>query len=122
MVKYILGIQSYANHDSGACILKFGKNIKPEIIAISEERLLRKKYPYTFPLLSIIYCMKHFKIKNFRRINLIVSDWIRVKRWLRSGPTYNYQEFDYIKEKLNFDKKKLSNRSSLSSCSICILF
>ena len=107
MVKYILGIQSYANHDSGACILKFGKNIKPEIIAISEERLLRKKYPYTFPLLSIIYCMKHFKIKNFRRINLIVSDWIRVKRWLRSGPTYNYQEFDYIKEKLNFDKKKI---------------
>ena len=53
MVKYILGIQSYANHDSGACILKFGKNIKPEVIAISEERLLRKKYPYTFPLLSI---------------------------------------------------------------------
>ena len=50
MVKYILGIQSYANQDSGACILKFGKNIKPEIIAISEERLLRKKYPYTFPL------------------------------------------------------------------------
>ena len=107
MVKYILGIQSYANHDSGACILKFGKNIKPEVIAISEERLLRKKYPYTFPLLSILYCMKHFKIKNFRRINLIVSDWIRVKRWLRSGPIYNYQEFDYIKEKLNFDRKKI---------------
>ncbi len=107
MVKYILGIQSYANHDSGACILKFGKNIKPEIIAISEERLLRKKYPYTFPLLSILYCMKHFKIKKFKRIDLIVSDWIRVKKWLRSGPIYNYQEFDYIKEKLNFDKKKI---------------
>ena len=79
MVKYILGIQSYAVMID-RCILKF-KNIKPEVIAISEERLLRKKYPYTFPLLSILYCMKHFKIKNFRRINLIVSDWIRVKRW-----------------------------------------
>tara|TARA_Y100001970_G_C14259331_1_gene878470 strand:- start:37 stop:2253 length:2217 start_codon:yes stop_codon:yes gene_type:complete len=107
MVKYILGIQSYANHDSGASILKFGKNVKTEIIAISEERLLRKKYPYTFPILSILYCMNHFKIKRFNRIDLIVSDWIRKKRWLRSGPTYNYQEFDYIKEKLNFDKKKI---------------
>lgn len=107
MVKFILGLQSYANHDSGACIIKFGKNIKPEIIAISEERLIRKKYPYTFPVHSILYCMRHFKIKKFNRIDLIVSDWIRKKKWLRSGPSYNYQEFDYIKENLNFDKKKI---------------
>ena len=107
MVKYILGIQSYANHDSGACIIKFEKNKNPEIIAISEERLLRKKYPYTFPIHSILYCMRNFKIKNFKEIDLIVSDWIREKKWLRSGPSYNYQNFDYIKEKLNFDKKKI---------------
>lgn len=107
MVKYILGIQSYANHDSGACIIKFKKNKNPEIIAISEERLLRKKYPYTFPIHSILYCMKNFGIKNFKEIDLIVSDWIREKKWLRSGPSYNYQNFDYIKEKLNFDKKKI---------------
>ena len=107
MVKYILGIQSYANHDSGACIIKFEKNKNPEIIAISEERLLRKKYPYTFPIHSILYCMKNFGIKNFKEIDLIVSDWIREKKWLRSGPSYNYQNFDYIKEKLNFDKKKI---------------
>ena len=42
MYKYILGIQSYANHDTGACIIKFTKNNKAEIIAISEERVLRK--------------------------------------------------------------------------------
>ena len=83
MTKYILGIQSYANHDSGACIIKFGKNVKPEVIAISEERLLRKKYPYTFPLLSILYCMRHFKIKNFRKIDLIMSDWIREKKCIK---------------------------------------
>ena len=65
--------------------------------------------------------MKHFKIKNFRRINLIVSDWIRVKRWLRSGPIYNYQEFDYIKEKLNFDRKNYPNRPPPSSRSIHVL-
>tara|TARA_B100001057_G_scaffold500491_1_gene615867 strand:- start:13317 stop:15521 length:2205 start_codon:yes stop_codon:yes gene_type:complete len=107
MTKYILGLQSYANHDSGACIIKFKKNTNPELIAISEERLLRNKYPYSFPVLSIIYCMKHFKLKNFNQIDLIVSDWIRLKRWIRSGPSYNYQEFDYIKENLKFNKKKI---------------
>ena len=107
MTKYILGIQSYASHDSGACIIKFSKNKRPQVIAISEERLIRKKYPYTFPIHSILYCMKYFKIKKFNRIDLIVSDWIRIKRWLRSGPSYNYQEYDYIKENLKFDKKKI---------------
>jgi carbamoyltransferase len=107
MTKFILGIQSFANHDSGACVIKFGNKTKPELIAISEERLLRKKYPYTFPIHSILYCMKYFKIKKLSEIDLIVSDWIRIKRWLRSGPSYNYQKFDYIKEKLNFDKKKI---------------
>lgn len=106
-MKYILGIQSYANHDSGACIIKFGKNVEPEFVAISEERLIRQKYPYTFPLHSILYCMKYFKIKNLKDINIIVSDWIRIKKWLRSGPSYNYQTFDFIKENLNFNKKKI---------------
>tara|TARA_B100001057_G_scaffold312929_1_gene313026 strand:+ start:989 stop:3208 length:2220 start_codon:yes stop_codon:yes gene_type:complete len=107
MAKYILGIQSYANHDSGAAIIKFGKNIEPKIIAISEERVLRKKYPYTFPIHSILYCMKYFKINKLNEIDLIISDWIREKKWLRSGPSYNYQAFDYIKENLDFDKKKI---------------
>ena len=29
------------------------------------------------------------------------------KRWLRSGPVYNYQMFDYIKEKLKYNKDKI---------------
>ena len=56
MFKYILGIQSFANADSGACIIKFSKDTV-DYVAISEERLIRKKFPYTFshplnPLLS----------------------------------------------------------------------
>ena len=43
--------------------------------------------------------MKYFKINRLDQINLIVCDWIRIKRWIRSGPAYNYQNFDYIKEK-----------------------
>ena len=105
---YLLGIQSYANHDSGASIIKVSKNLKKiDYVAISEERLLRKKYPYTFPLHSINYCMEFFGIKRFRDIDYIISDWIRIKRWIRSGPAYNYQMYDYIKEKLDFEKKKI---------------
>ena len=107
-IYYLLGIQSYANHDSGASILKY--DIKENItdyVAISEERLLRKKYPYTFPIHSINYCLKYFNLEDLNKVDYIFSDWIRKKRWLRSGPAYNYQMFDYIKEKLNFNKNKI---------------
>ena len=29
--KYILGIQSYANHDTGACIIRFSENSKKKL-------------------------------------------------------------------------------------------
>ena len=107
-INYLLGIQSYANHDSGASILKINKKKNTtEYVAISEERLIRKKYPYTFPVHSINYCMEYFGLKNLKQIDYIISDWIRIKRWIRSAPAYNYQMFDYIKEKLNFNKKKV---------------
>ena len=93
---FLLGIQSYANNDSGACILKFDKKKnKTEYVAISEERLLRKKHPYTFPIHSINYCLDYFKLKDLKKINYILSDWIRVKKWIRSGPGYNYQMFEF---------------------------
>ena len=60
-IKYILGIQCFASADSGACIIKADyKKKNYEYVAISEERLIRKKYPYTFPLHSIKYCLDHF--------------------------------------------------------------
>ena len=108
MNKFILGIQSYASHDSGAAIIKYDtKTKKSEFIAISEERLLRKKYPYTFPLLSILYCLDYFGLKDLKKINLLVSDWVRIKQWHRSGPSYDYSNFDYMKEKLKFNPKKI---------------
>ena len=76
-------------------------------MAISEERIVRKKYTYAFPINSINYCLEYFNLKNLRKVEYIFSDWIKVKKWLRSGPSYNYQEFDYMKEKLKFNKKKV---------------
>ena len=106
--KYILGIQNFANMDSGASIIKFSTDGKfLDYVAISEERLIRKKFPYTFPVFSIDYCLKYFGLKNLKQIDLIVTDWIRLKRWEFSGPTYNVLEFDYLKKILKFDKKKI---------------
>ena len=107
-IKYILGIQSFASHDSGASIVKLDtKDNSIKYVCISEERLIRKKYPYTFPIHSINYCMEYFNIKSINRIDLLVSDWIKVKRWERSGPSYNYSMFDYLKEKFKFNKNKI---------------
>jgi carbamoyltransferase len=105
---YILGIQSYASHDSGACIIKFdNKNTFVDFVAISEDRLVRKKHTYAFPIHSIYSCMKHFNIKSLKEISFLYSDWIKEKKWLRSGPSYNYQIFDYLKEKFLFNKKNI---------------
>jgi len=105
--QYILGFQTYASHDSGASIIKFKEGEKPDFIAISEERLSRKKNNYDFPLLSIKYCMDYFNLKKLSQINFIITDWIREKKWLRSGPGYPWSEFDIFKEYINFDKKKI---------------
>lgn len=106
--RYILGIQSYASTDSGACIVRFAENgDELDYVAISEERLIRKKYPFTFPLYSLEYCMEHFGIKSLSEVDLMVGDFIRAKRWNRSGPGYSCSEFDYLKLKLDFDPKNI---------------
>ncbi len=106
--KFILGIQCFATMDSGACIIESQENNKIyDYVAISEERLIRKKHPYTFPLHSIKYCMDYFKIKSFNEIDLVMSDIIREPTWHRSGPSYNVKEFDYIKKILALPKNKI---------------
>ena len=106
--KYILGIQNFANIDSGASIVKFSSDgTLLDYVAISEERLIRKKYPYTFPMFSLDYCMKYFGLKNLEKIDILVTDWIRIRRWNISGPTYNTLEFDYLKKIFKLNPKKI---------------
>lgn len=106
--KFFLGIQSYANADSGASLVRINlKTKKIDYVCISEERLIRKKHPYTFPINSIKYCLDYFGLKDLKKINYIISDWIKIRKWHRSGPSYNYSEFDYFKEKFKFDIKKI---------------
>ncbi len=106
--KFILGIQCFATMDSGACIIKAEENKSSyDYVAISEERLIRKKHPYTFPLHSIKYCMDYFNIRSVDEIDLVVSDIIREPVWHRSGPSYNVKEFDYLKKILRISESKI---------------
>ena len=55
-LRYIMGIQCFANIDSGACLLRYSADGEIlDYVAISEERLIRKKYPYTFPVQSLMH-------------------------------------------------------------------
>ncbi len=106
--RYILGVQSYANKESGAAIVRFSDDgAILDYVAISEERLIRRKHPYTFPLHSIAYCMDHFSLGDLSEIDLLVTDYIREKRWFNSGPAYRVGEFDYLKAKFDFDPRKI---------------
>ncbi len=103
-----MGLQSYSSHDSGASIIKYSEDGKIlDYIAISEERLIRKKYPYVFPVHSIAYCMEHFGLTSMDQVDLLMVDHIRLKRWFNSGPTYNISDFDYLKLKFDIDPKKI---------------
>jgi carbamoyltransferase len=106
---YILGIQSFANPDSGASILRTSADGEiMDYVAISEERLLRKKYPYTFPIHSLGYCMDYYGLTSLEEIDALVTDSIRVERWFRSGPAYPTSDFDYLKMKLDIDPSKIT--------------
>lgn len=100
---YVLGIQCFATDDSGSCLLRFSEDGETlDYVAIEEGRLIRNKYPYTFPLHSIEYCMEDYGLTDLNEIDLIVSDWIRKERWHRSGPAYNTKEFDYLKMVMDY--------------------
>ena len=67
-IKYILGIQSYANHDAGASILKFDNYGKVlEYISITEDRTSKKK---TYLCISCKFhnvLFKTFQFKEFKK-------------------------------------------------------
>ena len=70
--KFFLGIQSYANADSGASLVRVNTNTKEiDYVCISEERLIRKKHPYTFPINSIKYCLDYFGLKDLKKIDFL---------------------------------------------------
>jgi len=106
--KYVMGLQSFSGQETGACIVRYSiEEEKVDFIAISEERLIRKKYPYTWPLHSIGYCMEYYGLGSMSEIDLVVSDIIRSEKWFEQSPVWKLSEFDYLKHKLDFDPRKI---------------
>ncbi len=105
--QYILGLQTFATPDPGACIFKVMPDGDFDYVAISEERLSREKYSYKFPLYAIDYCLRHFGLNSVAEIDLLATDYIRLDRWEFSGPGYNIAEFDYLKKTLAIPSEKI---------------
>ena len=82
--KYILGIQSYANHDSGASIVRFNTlDNSIDYVCISEERLILE---YEIPLSEMIYdfynkvksITKGYCSMDYEPTNLVESDLVKL--------------------------------------------
>ena len=51
--------------------------------------------------------MDHYGLADLSAVDLLVTDFIRLKRWFNSGPAYNASEFDYLKLKLDIDPRRI---------------
>lgn len=104
----ILGVPNFANYESSAALVAVPRGGgEARYVCISEDRLTRDKHTYTFPLRSIAYCLEHFGLQGLDDVDVIYSDYARVKRWLNSGPAYRKLEHDYLKAKLDFPLERI---------------
>ena len=105
---YILGVPNFANYESSAALIRVpsdGGEI--DYVCIAEDRLSRAKHTYTFPLLAIDYCLKHFGLERLGQLDFIATDYARIPRWANSGPAYRKLENDYVKAMLDFPPERI---------------
>lgn len=104
----IASFPNFARYDSSFAIIRDyedGSNL--DYITIDEERLLRKKNSFSFPLLSMQYCFDYFGIKSFDEIDYVVTDYSRFPSLFNDGPGYRKLEHDYLKGIIDFPKEKI---------------
>ena len=68
----ILGLKCYS-HDTGAAILSDAGG-ELTLYAISEARLNRRKHSFTYPLLSIAYCLSGLGLESLDQVDFICFD------------------------------------------------
>lgn len=111
---YAMGIKC-SGHDTGAALI-FDNGKKLSVVAISEERLNRKKHTYSFPLRSIKYCLDHFGLKSLSSIDVIgvdnhtgdiFSDEFNINYKL-PGTDFKPEENFSIFKSLNIDNDKIT--------------
>jgi carbamoyltransferase len=104
----ILGLQNWASHDPAAAIVSDDGD-RPELTfaMATEERLLRCKNSYQFPMHALIECMDQLGIESLRDIDYLATDYSKIPRWINSGPAYRKLVHDYIKLKLDFPLERI---------------
>ena len=98
----ILGIKCYS-HDTGAAILS-DQGSKLEVCAISEARLNRRKHSFSYPLMSIEYCLRAFGLESLTQVDLICID-----RHIETWPESNSQFGDDTAKQTQRTYKDLIN-------------
>ena len=84
----ILGLKCYS-HDTGAAILSdHGGKLK--VNAISEARLNRRKHSFSYPLMSISYCLSSLGLSNLDDVDLICIDR-HMEKWPERNSQFGYQ-------------------------------
>lgn len=93
----VLGLK-VIGHDTGAALINYNTfNQKMNIVAISEERLNRRKHTSRFPILSIDYCLKTLNL-TLNDIDCIVFNERR-----DSNSISNFFEFKNLNEHRMYD-------------------
>ena len=83
----VLGLKCYS-HDTGAAILS-DRAGSLQIIAISEARLNRRKHSFTYPLMSIAYCLDSLGLASLDQVDLICIDR-HMEEWPERGSQFGY--------------------------------
>ena len=104
----IAGFPNFARYESSFAIIDDQQSANSlTYYTIDEERLLREKHTYTFPLLAMDYCLDQAGISNLSKVDLVVTDYSRRQSLYNDGPGYRKTEHDYLKSILKIDRKKL---------------
>ena len=84
----VLGLKCFS-HDTGAAIVTDRAGTL-EITAISEARLNRRKHSFSYPLMSIAYCLEALGLERLDEVDAICIDR-HMETWPEAGSQFGYE-------------------------------
>lgn len=107
----ILGLKIW-DHDTGAALLIDGR-----VVAISQERIDRKKYSSAFPKESVDYCLSTANLNDFNDIDIVAIEQIERTTAPMIGLLKQYDWWDKISHKTVFVNHHDAHAASAFFCS-----
>jgi hypothetical protein len=103
---YSLGIMSYCSHDPAAAIIEYDGCTISNYVHFEEGMLSRKKKSYHFPLRAIAACLDVLDIE-IEDIDVVATDYMDRKSYLKTSNNYRGLVGDYIRENLKINHSQL---------------